>query len=439
MNGLSIRNDGLMNVINGLNTSRYDPSRALTIGLTRYVTPQMAVTLYTDDGLFAKIINTPADDATRNGFEIEGIDEQSEHKLESLFEDLAGEQNFSKALSFNRLTGGSVVMPVFVDGSDKLTEPLNENKLQRIEEIRVYDSTEVTPLEIEQDATNRNFGKTKTYLINDLSTGAYFEIHASRLLIFDGELVPNIVRAQRSGWGGMVLEKVFDALVDKYNKGNKYTVDIMERMAQGVMKIDGYANRLSSIDGNEHMIRYLNNIDMTRSILNTLAIDKLDDFDFKNIPLTGIKDVLDKFQTALAGVTEIPVTLLFGRSPGGQNATGDSDFEQYYSFVGKIQARQLKPNLSRFIYLLSKCRDYNITLPEYWNIKFKPLKVASEKEEAEIEYIEAQTEEKKANTMAIYQSVGALDGQEIRDEISKDYKLVTTMDYTGMPDDIEGE
>ena len=173
--------------------------------------------------------------------------------------------------------------------------------------------------------------------------------------------------------------------------------------------------------------------------MNTLAIDKLDDFDFKNIPLTGIKDVLDKFQTALAGVTEIPVTLLFGRSPGGQNATGESDFEQYYSFVGKIQARQLKPNLSRFIYLLSKCRDYNITLPEYWNIKFKPLKVASEKEEAEIEYLEAQTEEKKANTMAIYQSVGALDGQEIRDEISKDYKLDTTMDYTGMPDDIEGE
>ena len=428
-----------MNVINGLNTSRYDPARALTVGLTRFVTPQMATTLYVDDGLFAKIINTPADDATRNGFEVEGIDEQSEHKLKSIFEDLAGEQNFAKALSFSRLTGGSVVMPVFVDGSDKLTEPLNENSLQRVEEIRVYDSTEVIPLETEQDRNNINFGKTKTYIINDLSTGAYFEIHASRLLIFDGELIPNIVRSQRSGWGGMVLEKVFDALIDKYNKGNKYTVDIMERMAQGVMKIEGYANRLSSVDGNEHMIKYLNNIDMTRSILNTLAIDKLDDFDFKNIPLTGIKDVLDKFQTALAGVTEIPVTLLFGRSPGGQNATGDSDFEQYYSFVSKIQSRQLKPNLSRFIYLLSKCRDYNVTLPEYWNIKFKPLKVASEKEEAEIEYIEAQTEEKKANTMAIYQSVGALDGQEIRDEISEDYKLNRTMDYTGISDDVEGE
>ena len=54
---MSVRNDGLMNVINGLNTNRYDPARALTVGLTRFVTPQMATTLYVDDGLFAKIIN----------------------------------------------------------------------------------------------------------------------------------------------------------------------------------------------------------------------------------------------------------------------------------------------------------------------------------------------------------------------------------------------
>lgn len=35
----------------------------------------------------------------------------------------------------------------------------------------------------------------------------------------------------------------------------------------------------------------------------------------------------------LSAVSEIPVTILFGRSPCGQNATGDSDFEQYYSMV----------------------------------------------------------------------------------------------------------
>ena len=123
---------------------------------------------------------------------------------------------------------------------------------------------------------------------------------------------------------------------------------------------------------------------------------------------------------------------MFGRSPGGQNATGESDFEQYYGFISsKIQKRQLKPQLSRFIYLLSKCRDYNITMPEYWNIEFKSLKVQTEKEEAEIEYIEAQTEEKEANTMAIYQSIGALDGAEIRKSIADKYELDTTMDYTG--------
>ena len=62
---------------------------------------------------------------------------------------------------------------------------------------------------------------------------------------------------------------------------------------------------------------------MVRNILNTLAIDKDDDYDIKSISLSGVKDILDKTQTMLSAVSEIPVTILFGRFTGGQNATGD--------------------------------------------------------------------------------------------------------------------
>ena len=47
----------------------------------------------------------------------------------------------------------------------------------------------------------------------------------------------------------------------------------------------------------------------------------------------------------LSSLTNIPQTLLFGRSPAGMNATGESDLENWYNFVERIQKLMLKPNL----------------------------------------------------------------------------------------------
>ena len=110
----------------------------------------------------------------------------------------------------------------------------------------------------------------------------------------------------------------------------------MERMAQGILKIAGLLNKLSIEGGEDEVRTYLQNIDMVRNILNTLAIDKDDDYDIKSISLSGVKDILDKTQTMLSAVSEIPVTILFGRSPGGQNATGDSDFRTILFYGSKI-------------------------------------------------------------------------------------------------------
>ena len=322
------RKDGLLNAVNGLNTLRYDPSRHTGIVRTQFITPRMSENLYIENGIFRKIVTVPCDEALRNGFFIKEADEKANNELQSVLEDLEYETKFATALYWDRVYGGSVLFPIFQDGTEDLTEPLNENRIQSIDEIRIYSAKEVLPMTWNNNINNIRYRKPETYIINDETNGACFEIHTSRLIVFDGLTVPNIVRNERDGWGGMILEQLFNDLVLKYDIGNKYAIDIMERMAQGVISIDGLESKLSIEGGEKQVRKYLQMIDMVRNILNTLAIDSRDSFDIKSVSLSGVSDILDRVQTMLSAVSEIPVTILFGRSPGGENATGEADFQQ---------------------------------------------------------------------------------------------------------------
>ena len=50
-----------------------------------------------------------------------------------------------------------------------------------------------------------------------------------------------------------------------------------------------------------------------------------DSFETHQYTFGGIADTYDRFMMDVAGAAETPVTKLFGRSPAGMNATGESD------------------------------------------------------------------------------------------------------------------
>ena len=69
---------------------------------------------------------------------------------------------------------------------------------------------------------------------------------------------------------------------------------------------------------------------MMRSVMNSILIDGEDSFELKNMTLAGYKEIIEQQEVALSAVTQIPITILFGRSPAGMNSTGDADLEIYY-------------------------------------------------------------------------------------------------------------
>ena len=121
--------------------------------------------------------------------------------------------------------------------------------------------------------------------------------------------------------------------------------EVVGTQCAGIYKMKNLANMLSTADGEDKVLNRLQVIDLARNILNSIAIDvEGEDYDFKSLSMAGVKDVLDSTCNMLSAVTDIPQTILFGRSPAGLNATGDSDMENYYNMVERIQKRNMKRN-----------------------------------------------------------------------------------------------
>lgn len=406
--------DGYYNAVLGHGLKRFDPFMHYHFKKNGFMGFQECDELYTYNGIAAKIIEAPANEAVRTGFTLKDgnkVLEQNDDVM-SVLEDLDAEKALATALTWDRLYGGCLVLLLADDGGD-LMEPLNENHLRSIERLMVYDPQDVViNPDWYSDPYDKKFGMPQTYTVTNYYGGS-FVVHESRCLRFTGATISQRVRNLRDGWGGKVFDRIAGDMM-RYDGGLSLSFMALSRLSQGILKLSGLAAVLSREGGDEIVQKRLQLIDMARHLMNTIAIDEDDEYDQKNLTLSGVKEIQESFQQALSAVTDIPATVLFGRSPAGQNATGKADFENYYNMIERIQKHSLKPQLARLVELVGKCSDYGLHLPEAYTIEFNPLWNASDKEQAETENTKAQAISNIANAMTTLINVGALDALEAR-------------------------
>jgi len=79
----------------------------------------------------------------------------------------------------------------------------------------------------------------------------------------------------------------------------------------------------------------------------------------------------------------MPVTLLMGRSPAGENATGASDFKHWYDSIAAEQQKSMTPKLLRLYSILARG-----TAPML-SVEWHPLQEPTEREREEIKKLRA--------------------------------------------------
>jgi len=434
-----IRNDGFMNTVIGHGLKNKDPLANFQYGNGPILQDQDLANLY-GNALVRRIIDLPADESVKNWIKIEGDDE--DEKVLQALDDLHAEESFANALRWSRLFGGSAILMTINDGGT-FEDPINESSITEIEQIKVYDKREVLfeSLLFNDDPMRKSYGMPEWLLISPVR-GTQFYVHRSRVLIFDGDPLPNREREQRNGWGLSVMQGLFDAI---RNNDHSYALAILilERMGQSVTKFNGLLDKLMTDEGNKQIADRLHLIDMARSVLNTVALDTEDEFELFNMNLSNVPEMLDRFGLNVSSLTGIPFTVLFGRSPAGMNATGESDNEIFYSMVKRQQKRKLKGNLDRLTKLqqLAKRGPSGGRELKNWCIEFLPLWMPSAKEKAETEKLEAEAKKLKAEEAEIYVGINALDGSEVRKKLADgdDYEIDETLDMLGEGDNEQAD
>lgn len=374
---------------------------------------------YQNNGLFSKIIDRPAEEALKHGMEYNVSDADLREFLDDALDRLDWEEKAVTAIRWARLFGGSIIVMLLDDGGG-LEEPVNWQDVRSVEELRVYERAIVQP-----DPDTYRTGKAEYFDVSS-TYGGTFRVHRSRCLVFKNGSLPEYGAAQQYYYWGLpeyirIHKDLFRALKTHTNAAN-----MIEKSVQPVYKQRNLQSTLATPGGDDQVLRRLQVIDEARGMMNSISIDMDgEDYDFKTFQMTGTKEILESTCNLLSAVTCIPQTILFGRSPAGENATGESDLENYYNFVEGIQKRMLKKNIRTLIKAIVQAGVYDGSIENPGNIKptFKPLWSLSETEKATVELTKAQRAQVAAQTAQLYIDMQAIQPEEVRQALAKDEQV----------------
>lgn len=356
--------------------------------------------MYAEGGLPARVVDMIPDTAASRGVEITGDD-----RVRGELDRLKALPALADAWRWARLTGGGAIVVVAKDGR-ALRDPLNLEALDQVLELKVFTLDDVSATEKRYlDPNEANFGMPEVYRVRTQAAGAVaaeFFVHESRLIEVPGDPLPAKLNRKGIPWAGRpAVARAFRA-IRRYSEGLHWALRLLEKKQQAVHKMKGLAEAIAA-EMEAAIRKRVEMVDAVRNALNGVAVDSEDDYQILSSDMGGVKDTLAEFQIALAAETGIAVTLLFGRSAAGLNATGDGDLEGFYNGVAMGRAAKVNPALERLVSLIRAQRTLaggGEAQGEAWSIAWPPLKPATAKDEAEVRKANAEAQAREMDALS---------------------------------------
>jgi uncharacterized protein len=393
---LAKRVDGWVNVVTGLGHALVDRVKSTLPGAFSSLADPTIADMFDGDAIVRKAIRQLPKDALRLGFRVHVPKEAGGHAVATAIQDAADDlkivPNLKKSAYWERLWGGCALFVAADDGLygfDSQEQPLRRETLKRILWLKPIDRTRIAPSyeaeDVDNDETSPTYGEPLIYLIDVRLSGVQVRVHRSRLILFPGMDCTDQTRRARGGWGISVLDYTLDALQRNATAWGS-AGNAIGNAQYVVYKLKGLAAMFSAQDGEAKARRRAATMEASKSMINAVLIDADDEYmrekaDFGNMP-----DMLTLMQYDTAAQFDMPATKLWGRSPAGQNATGESDDNNWVTECETYQEHDLRPKLHELIELLmlSKEGPTKGVVPEGWRVYFPPLRVLKETEKADV-------------------------------------------------------
>jgi uncharacterized protein len=401
------RVDSIINLFTGLGDALYDRTRHNRFEPNRKLEDKECAALYNDEHIGRIICELPGFDALRKGFTIVVKDDHKGKDLGAKGKDYLTRLNAVLALQqgveFHRAFGGAGIWMGIDDGTTAESEPVNVANVRSVLFLRTLDRRRLRPWSIDSDTRSRTYNQPILWAVMPEEVFAASPegaktlepitiVHASRLVIFPGRNVSDDRRARNGGWGDSIFQACLNPL--EHDAAAWATLaHLVTKASQGVLKVKDLAVLATSADSEAVKARF-QLIRMGRSVVRDLVIDADESYEQHPPNFGNLPEVLYLLMYELSAAVSIPVTRLFGMSPGGLNSTGESDARNWEDVVEAIQTHLIEPRLRQILDVIFLAKDgpNKGKAPESYEIAWEPLRQMTAKEQAELREIVARTD-----------------------------------------------
>lgn len=408
--------DGWQNLVTSLGTN--NDKRMYASAKWENHPPEFYEQLYSGDELASRIVNVVPEEALRRFVSWENVKKNVSIGIDKRIKDLDLKAAVEKTWKWARAYGGACLY--IVTDTSTPSEPLRPGeKVIGLRDLSRWDLRILTT-DVETDFGSPNFGCPNIYYLTVQVGSKYkgYPIHWTRMVRFDGYLVPRRTYIRNNYWHDSVLNRLYNA-IRNYQTSNDAVATILQDFNVDVYKMKSLANLMSA--GKESVVKArIEMIQFAKSVLRAMILDS-DEEEYENVgrSVEGVAELLTKQANRLVAATDIPHTKLLGESPDGSNATGNSTTQQWYDHVQSEQENYFRPKLQRLI---------DVIFPDIQDLgfKFKSLNQLTELEEVE-------KRNKQANTDKLYADMGAVDPSEITESRfgGEEYTIETVLDKEG--------
>lgn len=435
---LQFTKDALVSLVNGMGIMGQDKA-ASTVYMSVIYTDQQLAEMYRASWLPKKIVNIPAFDSFRkwvnwqaDAADITAIEEEAKR--------LNVKGKLLQVRKKARLFGGAALY-IGTKDSDP-SQPFDPKKVAKggITYLNIMLKRDLKPGDLVKDPASEYYGRYEFYTLNNgLSAsmpnmGQQVVIHASRLVLFYGDELPDpeLTQVPEQGWGDSVLVSTLSAI----KQADGTAANIASLVFEAKVDIIRVPDLMASLADPEYEGRLLSRFRLANIAKGTngmLLLDKDEEYDSKSTNFTNLPEVLMAFMQIVSGAADIPATRLLGQAPAGMNATGESDLRNYYDRIQAEQTTEIDPAIHMLMEAViwsalgGRDKDTHYVWAPLWQV--------SDKERADIGWIDAQTISKLNDTGLFPQEALAKAGTNMLVEHSIMPGLLEEIDGAGgLPD-----
>jgi phage-related protein (TIGR01555 family) len=235
------------------------------------------------------------------------------------------------------------------------------------------------------------------------------EVHASRFLYFAEDKPPTLLLPSYNFFGIPLAQTVIDAVLG-FEESSKSAARMLSKYACTVFKTD--MNEVLSGGTGSEIQKRIAYFAKYRDNDGVMTIDKeAEEIELSSHSLAGVTDIVRQQMEIVAAMFGEPAVKLWGISPTGFNATGDSDMRSHYDHINAIQERILRDPMEYLIKLLQLNTLGEVD--DALTFEFVPLSDEDEKLQAEVQKI-------KVDSMSQLFDRGIISGEEARHVLATD-------------------